>query len=161
MSKKHHADNGDTPLQIAIPHVNVSNVMDAAYLTVQNYPGGAASLAPRMGMNQNTLSHKVNLNVDTHHLNLRESVVLQAVSGDFSILHSMAAELGHVALPVPPIKYGDMRLHLAKVGAEVGDVFREVEKALKDDKVTKNERLRIHRQVAEAIAALTAVVCEL
>ncbi|WP_368566189.1 phage regulatory CII family protein [Pseudoxanthomonas sp. UTMC 1351] len=36
------------------------NVEDTAYETVRSYPGGSASLAPRMGMSQALLNSNVN-----------------------------------------------------------------------------------------------------
>lgn len=77
-------------------------VADAAYHTVHNYPGGVAALAVRMGMSANTLTHKANPNNDTHHLRVDELVAMQALSGNFAVLHAMAAALGHACTPAAP-----------------------------------------------------------
>lgn len=54
------------------------NVHDAAHATVHDYPGGAASLAPRLGMQQAVLNSKVNPNTDTHHLSLTDAMRVMA-----------------------------------------------------------------------------------
>ena len=77
-------------------------VADAAYHTVHGYPGGVAALAVRMGMPASTLTHKVNPNNDTHHLRADELVAMQALSGNYAVLHAMAAALGHVCTPSAP-----------------------------------------------------------
>jgi hypothetical protein len=77
-------------------------VQDAAYHTVHGYPGGVAALAVRMGVSANTLTHKANPNNDTHHLRPDELVAMQALSGNYAVLHAMAAALGHVCSPAMP-----------------------------------------------------------
>lgn len=51
------------------------NVKDATHATVHDYPGGAESLAPRMGIKSpQVLRNKVNPTTDTHHLRLDEAI---------------------------------------------------------------------------------------
>lgn len=140
-----------------IPHAGVQDVLDAAYCTAHNYPGGAAALALRMGMGVSTLQLKVSLTTTTHNLNLREAVAMQALSGDYSVLHAMAGALSHVAMPMPELGGGDLQGALVTLGAEVGDVFRESARALADGRLTPNERRRVQRQISEAMAALAGV----
>lgn len=66
--------------------------------TVQEYPGGSESLAPRMsnGMSAATLRGKVNPNNDRNLLSLQEANELMGKSGDYRILHAMAADHGFV-----------------------------------------------------------------
>ena len=78
------------------------SVEDAAYHTVHGYPGGVAALAVRMGVSANTLSHKANPNADTHYLRPDELVAIQALSGNYAVLHAMAHALGHVCTPAVP-----------------------------------------------------------
>lgn len=74
-------------------------VVDAIYHTVHGYPGGVVALAARMGVSANTLTHKVNPNNDTHHMRPDELVAIQVFSGNYAVLHAMAAALGHSATP--------------------------------------------------------------
>lgn len=136
----------------------IHDVDDAAYQLAHSYPGGVPALALRMGINGNTLQLKVNPNTETHKLSLREAVHAQVMAGDCRILYAMAAALNHVCLPVPTMEEGEVSLALANVGAEVGDVFREVQRVLSDRRVTQNERRDVAKQVSEAMAALAMVM---
>lgn len=136
----------------------VQDVDDAAYQLAHQFPGGVPALAQRMGINHNTLQLKVNPNVETHKLSLRESVQAQVVAGDCRVLYAMASALDHVCLPIPAVEEGEISLALSQVGAEVGDVFREVQRVLGDKRVTPNERREVARQVSEAMAALAMVM---
>lgn len=137
----------------------IQDVDDAAYQLAHQFPGGVPALAQRMGMNANTLQLKVNPNTETHKLSLRESVQAQVVARDCRVLYAMAAALDHVCLPLPHLSDNEqISMALAQVGAEVGDVFREVQRVLDDKHVTPNERREVAQQVAEAIGALGAVM---
>lgn len=81
-------------------------VEDALYHTVHGFPGGVACLAQRMGMSANTLTHKANPNNDTHHARPRELVAVQHLSGNYAVLHAMAAELGFTAYHALPAQHG-------------------------------------------------------
>ena len=70
------------------------HVIDAAAQTVDQYPGGAESLAPRIGMSAGILRNKVNANNTTNHLSLAEANRIMSVTGDFRILQAMAQEHG-------------------------------------------------------------------
>lgn len=72
------------------------NVLDAAQATVKAYPGGAESLAPRLGMSGALLRGKVNPGYDRNHLTLAETDLLMTVTGDYRILHALAHSHGHV-----------------------------------------------------------------
>ena len=69
------------------------NIHDAAHATVHDYPGGAASLAPRLGMVQAVLNSKVNPNTHTHHLTLAEAMRIMTMTGDHRILRAQCEEL--------------------------------------------------------------------
>lgn len=133
------------------------DVQDAAYHTVHGYPGGADALAVRMAMSANTLKHKVNPNNTTHHLTLRESMTMQELTGNHSILHCMADALGYTCTRATP---GDDRASpidvLALMYAELADLQRAVADALRDGKaVTGNEIRRVDHHAQESIAAIT------
>jgi len=132
------------------------DVADAAYNTAHGYPGGITALALRMGVNAATLTNKINPNNSTHHLSLREAVAMQALSGDYAILHAMAEALGHAATPATPDQSGGdpaealMRLHM-----EFADFVRAVTEALRESgAVTSNQVRRADYHAQEAIAAI-------
>lgn len=150
------ANNGDMAGNAA--KSSMGDVGDAAYRVAHQFPGGVPALAQRMGMSPNTLSHKVSLTNDSHKLSLSEAVYMQHVANRFDILYAMAESLGHVCMPAPEMGEAEVNAILATVGAEVGDVFREVQRVLADGRVTPNERRKVANQVAEAITALCAVM---
>ena len=56
------------------------NIIDAAYHTVHDYPGGATALALRLGIKSPAvLNSKVNPNTDTHHITLVEAIKIMAI----------------------------------------------------------------------------------
>lgn len=150
------ANNGDMTSIAA--KSSMGDVGDAAYRVAHQFPGGVPALAQRMGMSPNTLSHKVSLTNEFHKLSLAEAVHMQHVANRFDILYAMAESLGHVCMPEPIMGEAELNGILATVGAEVGDVFREVQRVLADGRVTPNERRKVANQVAEAISALCAVM---
>lgn len=74
---------------------------DAALAVGHDYPGGCASLAPRMGMPVALLRAKLNPNDKRHHPTIAEAVIMQMLAGDHRILFAMAEELGYVCMPAP------------------------------------------------------------
>lgn len=119
------------------------NIMDAAYNTVHDYPGGAAALAPRIGMkSQAVLNSKVNPNTDTHHLTLLEASKLMAMTGDYQILQSLNAEHGKIAIDLPEIPecrdiaLTDIVLNIGMGGGDVCSVFKEM---MADGRITAGE----------------------
>lgn len=77
------------------------NVEDAAYATVHDAPGGAAALAPRMGMSAAILRAKVCPGTNRNKLMLEEADKLMGLTGDFRILQAMNAEHGFAMQPLP------------------------------------------------------------
>jgi len=77
------------------------NLADAAYNTVHDYPGGASSLAPRLGMSSHMLSNKVNQNNQTHHLRLDEANTLMSFTNDYRMLHAQAEMHSKVCIQLP------------------------------------------------------------
>lgn len=70
------------------------DLVDAAQMTAQHFPGGVPALAKAMGVSPNTLQHKLNTNNDRYILGLKESLLIQQVTGNNAVLHAMAAALG-------------------------------------------------------------------
>src|SRR5690606_24175262 len=80
------------------------NILDAAYNTVHDYPGGAAALAPPMGMNSAAvLNSKVNPHTETHHLSLIVASKMMAMTSDYRVLQELNSEHGKFAIDLPDI----------------------------------------------------------
>jgi hypothetical protein len=137
----------------------ISELELAAYHTVHNFQGGAKALASRIGLAPSTLSNKVDPSIDSHKLSLAESLALMLVTGDFRILHVLAAETGHIVIPKGEAGDGSDAALLelyAKMDAEQGDVAKALLAALEDGRFTSSEVARISKEVSESIAAQQA-----
>ena len=137
------------------------DVLDAAYQLAHGYPGGISAIALRMGVSDNTLTHKVNPNNTTHHLSLREAVAMQALSGNAAILHAMADALGYTCARATPDQSGgdpiDTTMRLQMTHA---DLVRAVADALRvgDGRVTSNQLRRAEHDAQELIAVIGHVL---
>ncbi len=137
-------------------------VIDAAYNLVESYPGGAASLGPRVGKAGNTLSHEVT-RTGTAKLGLETAVAISVLSGDMRILEAFAAQCGRMTLPLPEVLQEGGSTVLARLGdvlREQSHVVREVTEAASDGEITPNERKRIAREAGELMAALGALLAQ-
>lgn len=120
------------------------NVADAAYAVVHDYPGGASSLAPRLGMSPAVLNSKVNPNTTTHHLTLAEAVAATVMTDDDRIFKSVAQEIGRMLMPLPCAAddaASDMAVLelVAAVWSGQGDLGSVIHRALGDGVVTQRE----------------------
>ncbi|MCG8991797.1 hypothetical protein LH427_01920 [Laribacter hongkongensis] len=137
--------------------------MDAAYMTVHEYPGGAPALAPRLGMGSKVLCNKVRQTCDTHHFTLREADSLMGVTGDLRILHALASKHGGIFVESPEGEASDSALLelVAKIWAGHGDVGTEVSAALEDCRIESHEVERIRRAVYRTQMAMATLVMRL
>lgn len=134
----------------------MTDIEGVAYATVHDYPGGAIALGAQTGINGQVLINKTNPNDTRHHLMLKEAVRIQVVSGDHRILHAMADELGYVCIIKPDAPVcGDVPHALMSMCAEFGDYLRTVDEAMRDGRVTTNERRTLKRELCDLIAAAT------
>lgn len=154
--KLNAARHGD--VAASSPPPDSRDVLDALHAIGHAFPGHIAALALRMGQPASTLNHKLNPTNDTHHVTVREFQVITQLSADYSALHALCASLDHVAMPVAAEADGCVAERLARIGAEVGDVFRQVDAARKDKRITPNERRRVRKEVADAIQALNGLL---
>lgn len=147
--------NGEVPVPVAS-----LDVLDAAYHTAHDFPGGVPALAQRMAQSANTLNHKVSLRNSTHHLMLVESVKMQEIAKDYRVLHAMAATLGHVAISMRTTDGMTMECVRGMV-KEFSDMLAAVTLAEADTTITPNEFLACEREAAELIASINALVASM
>lgn len=155
MSPRDRVGNGELSHEFATQPLDV---LDAAYRTAHEYPGGVGPLAIRMGMPASTLNHKVSLTCTTHNLSLKESVSMQAMSGNFAILHAMAASLGHAVILLDAEPSGQPMNEVARMVSEFGDLLARVTKSTADGTVTLNEVRDCQRGAMSTIAAIYSVM---
>lgn len=142
------------------PHparVRGQNVGDAACCTVRNYPGGAAALAPRLGMSVSTLLHKTSPGNTTHILSVAEAVLLQEFTGNHAILHAMAEALGYTcARATPDQAEGDPTESMMRLEVAHADLVRALADGVLHGPggVTGNHMRRAVHMGEEAIATI-------
>lgn len=135
------------------------HVLDAAAQIVEQYPGGAESLAPRIGTTPGVLRNKVNATNTTNHLTLVEANRMMGLTGRFDILQAMAQEHGF-ALAKVDAEHGScplVKLVLALETSE-GHLARTILDALDDDKISEREADLISAAANELQAALISLV---
>lgn len=138
---------------------DLMHILDAAYQTVSEYPGGATSLAPRVGLAPGTLSNKVNPNCSTNHLTLAEANKLMAVTGDHGILQAMASDHGYVLIRVEGgAEEGDVLHGMLDLGVAEGNFSRELHDALADGVITGNEMAGLSRSAVAYQGALIGLL---
>jgi hypothetical protein len=128
------------------------NVQDAAFITGHDYPGGAESLGPRIGVGGMVLSHKLNPNNKTHHLTLAETMRIMTLTGDMRILHAMCSELQYMAIPLPTVGDVDVMAAMTATISDFGAYIKASSDALQDNKVTKLELRNINKKMGNLMA---------
>jgi hypothetical protein len=130
--------------------------LDAAKRLALKQEGGIAGLAARMGMNPNTLAHKLAAQ-SGHNFFLREAELMTALTSDAEIAQAMALACGHVCIPVAATTSGALAGDIAAAGQEFGDVMRATLEAIADNRVTKRELAEYDRQFQEFLAVAVAL----
>ena len=135
------------------------DLRDVAANVVHDYPGGAPSLAPRIGKNATTLAHELN-GTGAAKLGLLDAEKITLRAGDLRILEAFALNCGQMLVPLPEtMQQGgdDCMLQLAEAAREFGEFCKEVAGDLADGKISDNELARIDRECGELIASLHQV----
>lgn len=145
------------------------NVIDAAYATVHDYPGGSEALAPRLGMPAAVLRNKVNPNNPRNHLHLDEADKLIGISGDLRIVQALAASHDH-ALVGLDLGAGDDATVVSMVlrsATASGDLAQSIEQAMADGVITEREMIAIdaaglanQRVIMRLVARLQAMAAQ-
>lgn len=129
------------------------NVLDAAHHVVNDYPGGAQSLAPRMGKAASSLSHETT-GSGTAKLGLLDAVKITQLTGDNRILHAYAQACNALVIPLAAPN-SDTPDHvferMAQVAKEFSDVITAVSHAAADGRVTGNELATVEREWGELV----------
>lgn len=139
-----------------------SDVDQAAYSLVHDFPGGAAGLATHLAIRPGTLNNKVDVGCESHHLNVSEAIAAQlaakarGVSEPFRIIEAEARVLGGVFVPMPDVEgladneILDLYLEWSKEFGQVAGVLKEV---LEDGLITRQEMSRVVREAYDSFQA--------
>lgn len=149
--------NADKGLPLDMPGMDVE---EAAHQTALRCSGGVATLADRMGVNAGTLQNKLNPNKSTHHLTLRESVLLQRAANDHQVLHAMAQQLGHACYRVMGHQDGgdpvEAFMHYQRAAGNFTCANADALHGKPDS--SRNELRRVQEAAAELIEKIGAMV---
>lgn len=132
----------------------MSSVLDAAYLTAHDYPGGIAALAVRIGAkNASVLSHKLNPNNQDNHLTVSDLMVIMVMTGDHRALHAACLSLGYMALPLPESTDDATADSITDTVKEFSEFLQSVTAALADKKITKTELRTVRKELSDLVSA--------
>lgn len=140
-----------------------TDVFDAFYRVVHDF--GVEDLAKKLAMPAGTLYNKANQNESSHHKpTLADAVVATVITKDHRILHAFAHTVGEVCFPIPDLSnVSDVALLelITKIGAEGGDFYREINKALAHSHIRKDDLKRIQLEAFEFISAIAETVARI
>lgn len=118
----------------------MSEILDAAYNAVHEYPGGARSLAPRLGKAETTLCHEV-MGTGTAKLGLLDAAKITNMAKDLRILNAFAANCQCLVIPMPITDDDGCNVmqHVAAASRDFAALVGHVIEAQADKVITTNE----------------------
>ncbi len=132
-------------------------ILDAAYNVAHDYPGGAESLAPRLGKLGTSLCHELTA-TGSAKLGLTDAVKITDFTGDLRILQAWATHAGQMLVALPALlddRAQDALLRSLPVMAKkFSDVITEVTDDLADGDISDNDLARIERVAGELVATI-------
>lgn len=145
----------------------MSAIIDAAYRLARAYPGGAASLAPRIGKNSTSLSQEV-AGTGTAKLGLQTAVDMTLMAKSvgvptaLDILNTFATECGCVVIPHPteemaPANVPEIFHRLSGLSKEFAD-FLAVTASHSVAHLSENQKAAMLKEGAELMAATQAAM---
>ncbi len=140
------------------------NILDAFHSTVHSASGGCEALAVRLGMSPVILRNKANPNSVTNKPMLDDVDRVMGLTGDFQVLHALAANHGFVLVKVEEgATASDMAVleMMTQCWAKNGEFGTEVNKALADGRIEQRELPVIRAAVLENIRAMHQLVARL
>ena len=132
------------------------DLRDVAANVVHDHPGGAPSLAPRVGKNATTLAHELN-GTGAAKLGLLDAEKITLRTGDLRILEAFALNCGQMLVPLPDGAESldhDCMGRMAITAREFGDLCTAVSSGLADGVISDNELARIDRECGELMASI-------
>lgn len=137
------------------------DVLDAAYRLVRAYPGGAASLGPRIGKSPTTLSHEVRPpQGSTAKLGLETAYDISTLSGDREILNAFAAGMNCMVIPLPGAldPDTDVAQQTAQLAREFAELMTDISLSTADRRISDNEMAQIKSTWGDLVQAGQALI---
>ncbi len=133
-----------------------------AYRVAHDSALGIASLAEAMGLSHQTLTNFLNVNSDTHNLNInRFEMLIDFSNGNLQAAEYFASKANAVVVPLPVDNIAsDMSLLDAFMNSVIagGEFAQEFNRAFADGRVTPREFETIKKTVHDAIASQLAIL---
>lgn len=136
-------------------------VLEAAYRTVHESPGGASAVADGIGIGKQVLVNKLNPNNNSHHLGLEEAIKLMEFTGDIQILHALAQGFSGIFIPLgntPSISDNAVITDISDMSVKFGRLVQEVVEDAKDGEITGTELNRIEGEAMRLRTTLEALL---
>lgn len=120
--------------------------------------GGIEAAADVLGKGKTTIGRWVNINDEDYSMPVEAVAALERVThgtpGHPQVTRELCRLAGGVFVPLPDgvASNGELRAGVMHLSSELGDVAREIDKALGDGKVCVREETAIHRQIDDLIA---------
>lgn len=139
------------------------SVLDAAYHTVHEYPGGAEALGSRLSPPKSgtTLSHEVRPPAgNAAKLGVMTAVQIVALTGDHRIAYAFCAQAGGMFVPLVSHENSPASVlsSVSGLAKEFGDVVAAITSSAADGGITLNELRRIEREAVELMSALQSAM---
>jgi len=135
--------------------------LDALYTCASEYPGGIAAIAARLGVAARTLYSKLQKATDTHTLNYREFMRILDFCHEAKVkevdlvLDAIDWRFGRVSFKVPTVDGADGEIvsNLLNVMKEHGNLAKELEAALGDNRISQREMAALEKRVQQSTEA--------
>lgn len=142
----------------------VTDLKQAVFETVENYPGGLSQLARKMGVREVDLHKKSRLDRPDEYLSLQDTLRLLQETADFMVLHAAAHLLDHACILVPRYQgENDMALLDAwsSWSDERGDTVAAIHQALTDGAIDRQELAGIEAEMFQDFETELALLARL
>ncbi len=146
------------------PPPAVTDLKQAVFETVQNYPGGLSQLARKMGVREVDLHKKSSLEHPDEHLSLQDALRLMHETTDFTVLHAAAHLLNHACVLIPRY-HGEDDMALLDAWSswsdERGDTVTAIHQALIDGSIDPQELAGIEAEMFKDFETELALLARL
>ena len=130
----------------------MDNLDIAIHNTIHSDTHSCARIAKSLGMSAQVLRNKANPESESHKLNIRETIAIMELMGDFQILEAIQAE---VLIPEEDSKVSIVELIL-DVNAKVGEVSNSFKSVLAGGRMTPKTQNLLDRTLSSAGQAIKA-----
>lgn len=132
----------------------------ALYHAAHDFPGGVGAIAGAHGVSPATLQNKLNPNLETHVMNIRDMELVAISTQDQRILHSVCAMFNAGFFLYPDIGEADSALFArgADLAREFSELMATVQASVADGRVTEDEVQALDKAFNELMGSGKALI---